>query len=88
MGCNGGLRLGEDSVGVGLIGGRELGRGGGRRRGLAARGLGRLGPVMLRSAEAWIEEHRVTKRERKARVTERKREAFNHQPNKINFFFF
>ena len=47
MAC--GLRLGEDSVGVGLIGGREVGGGVGRRRGLAAWGLGQLGPVTLRS---------------------------------------
>ena len=54
MGGSGGLQLGEDRVGVGLIGGREVGRGVGRRRGLAAWGLGRLGPVTLRSAEACV----------------------------------
>ena len=32
-------------------------------------GLGQLRPVMLRPAKAWIEEHRVTERERE-------REAF------------
>ena len=36
MGSNGGLRLGEDSVGVGLIGEREVGEGVDRRRGSAA----------------------------------------------------
>ena len=41
MGGNGGLRLGEDSVSVGLIVGREVGGGVGRRRGSAAWGLGR-----------------------------------------------
>ena len=88
MGDNGGLQLGEDSVGVGLIGRREVGGGMGRRCGLAAWGLGWFGPVTLRSMEAWVGEHEVTKRERKARVTEREREreAFNHRSNKINFF--
>ena len=64
MGSSGGLRLGEDSVGVGLIDGREVGGGVGRRRGSAAWGLGWLGPVTLRPVEAWVEEHRVTERER------------------------
>ena len=41
MGGNGGLWLGEDSVDVGLIDGREVGGGVGRRRGSAAWGLGR-----------------------------------------------
>ena len=64
MGGSGGLRLGEDSVRVSLISGREVGGGVGRRRGLAAWGLGRLGPMTLRSAEAWVGEHGVTERER------------------------
>ena len=49
MGGDGGLRLGEDGVGVGLIGG-----GMGWRRGLVARGLGWLGLVTLRSVEATL----------------------------------
>ena len=64
MGGSGGLRLGEDSVSVGLIGEREMGGSVGRRRGSAAWGLGRLGPVTLRLTEAWVGEHRVTKREK------------------------
>ena len=59
MGGNGGLQLGEDSVGLGLIGGRKVGGGVGRRCGLSAWGLGRLGP-----AEVWIEEHGVTESEK------------------------
>ena len=58
MGGSGGLRLGEDSVSVG------------RRRGSAAWGLGRLGPVTLRPTEAWVGEHGVTESER---VTKRER---------------
>ena len=54
MGGSGGLRLGEDSVRVSLISGREVGGGVGRRRGLAAWGLGRLGPVTLRLTEACV----------------------------------
>ena len=54
MGGSGGLRLGEDSVGVGLIGGRGVGGGVGRRRGSVAWGLGQLGLVTLRSAEACV----------------------------------
>ena len=54
MGGSGGLRLGEDSVGVGLISGREVGGGVGRRRGSAAWGLGRLGPVTLRTVEVCV----------------------------------
>ena len=54
MGGSGGLRLGEDSVGVGLIGGREVGRGMGWRRGSAAWGLGQLGSVTLRLMEACV----------------------------------
>ena len=54
MGGNGGLRLGEDSVGVGLIGEREVGRGVGWRCGLAAQGLGWLGPVTLRPVEVCV----------------------------------
>ena len=50
---------------------------------------------MLRPAEVWVREHRVTvrererEREREARVTERERHFyyFNHWPNKIIFFF-
>ena len=42
MGGSGGLQLGEDSVGVG------------RKRGSAAWGLGWLGPVTLRLAEACV----------------------------------
>ena len=41
MGGNGGLRLREDSVDVGLIDGREVGGGVGQRHGSAAWGLGR-----------------------------------------------
>ena len=74
MGGSGGLQLREDSVGMGLIGGREVGGGVGRRHGSVAWGLGRLGPVTLRPAEAWVGEHEVTERE--TRVTEREREAF------------
>ena len=40
MGGSCGLRLGEDNVGMGLIGGREVGGGVGRRCGSAAWGLG------------------------------------------------
>ena len=58
------MRLGEDSVGVSLIGEREVGGGVGRRRGSAAWGLGRLGPVTLRPVEAWVGEHGVIERER------------------------
>ena len=49
-------------------------------------GLGRLRPVTLRPAEAWVGEHRVTERE--TRVTEREMHFyyFNHRPNKIIFF--
>ena len=54
MGSSSGLQLGEDRVGVGLIGGREVGGGIGRRCGLAAWGLGKLRPVTLRSAEACV----------------------------------
>ena len=52
MGGDGGLRLGEDDVGVGLIGGKEVGlisRGVDRRR----RGSG-LGSVTLRPAKATL----------------------------------
>ena len=44
MGGSGGLRLGEDSVGVGLIGGREVGL---RRMGLISVG-------MEDRAEVWV----------------------------------
>ena len=54
MGGSGGLRLGEDSVGVGLIGGREVGRGVGWRCGSATWGLGWLGPVTLRLVDACV----------------------------------
>ena len=49
-------------------------------------GLGRLRPVTLRPAEAWVGEHGVTERE--TRVTEREMHFyyFNHRPNKIIFF--
>ena len=48
---------------------------------LEAWGLGRLGPMTLRPAEAWVGEHGVTERER-----ERHFYYFNHRPNKIIFF--
>ena len=54
MGGNSGLRLGEDNVNMGLIGEREVGGGVGRRCGLVAWGLGRLGLVTLRPAEACV----------------------------------
>ena len=54
MGSSSGLQLGEDRVGVGLIGGREVGGGIGWRCGSAAWGLGKLRPVTLRSAEACV----------------------------------
>ena len=53
MGGSGGLRLGEDSVGVGLI--RGLGGGMGRRHGITTWGLGWLGSVTLRPVEACVE---------------------------------
>ena len=77
MGGNSALRLGEDSVNMGLIGGREVGGGVGWRCGLVAWGLGRLRPMMLRPAKAWIGEHRVTERERE-RERERHFYYFNH----------
>ena len=64
MGGSGGLRLGEDSVGVGLIGRREVDGGVGRRRRSASWGLDRLGSMTLRPAETWVEEHGVCERER------------------------
>ena len=54
MGGSSGLQLGEDKVGVGLIDGREVGGGVGRRHGSTAWGLGRLGPVTLRPAKACV----------------------------------
>ena len=42
-------------------------------------GLGRLRPVTLRPAEAWVGEHGVTEREMHFYY-------FNHRPNKIIFF--
>ena len=52
MGGDGGLRLGEDGVGVGLIGRREVGLIG---RGMDRRRSGsRLGSVTLRPAEATL----------------------------------
>ena len=50
MGGDSGLRLREDGVGVGLIGGREVGLIG---EGVD-RGLGRLGPMTLRPVEAML----------------------------------
>ena len=59
MGGSGSLRLGEDIVGMGLIGRREVGGGVGQRCGSAAWGLGRLGSMTLRPAKTWVEEHGV-----------------------------
>ena len=42
--------------GVGRTGRRGSGRRAGQRRGSAAWGLGRLGPVSLRPTEAWVED--------------------------------
>ena len=80
MGSSDGLWLGQDNVGMGLIGGREVGlRQMGlidvgwalgwrtrRRRGSATWGLGWLGPVTLRPAEAWVGDIE-REREREAR---------------------
>ena len=55
MGSNGGLRLGEDSVGVGLIGGREVGEGVGWRCGSAAwAGDVEAGGGVCRRLGAWV----------------------------------
>ena len=55
MGGINGLWLGEDSVGVGLIDGRKVDGGMGRRHGITTWGLGWLGSVTLRPVEACVE---------------------------------
>lgn len=54
MGGSAGLRLGEDSVGVGLIGGREVGGGVGRWLGLAWAGDVEAGRGVCRRLGAWV----------------------------------